>query len=128
MKVNENDKHLPSTEHRIVHDSIAFSSSPPTAYQHDVGNMIWSMTRSTTAAAKPGRAQRLKSEASVESDSSPRPIEEKLKTQKEDNFRQVQQIQKGLSIDENRQLDEECLQRFIKVHVQLMTEDHVSMT
>ena len=78
------------------------------------------------SAAKPGRAERLKSEPSVDSDSSPRTIEERLKTQKEDNTKQVQQIQKTLSNEENRQLDEECLQRFLKVNVRLMTDDHVS--
>jgi hypothetical protein len=86
--------------------------------------MVWSMARQN--AAKPGRAERLKSEPSVDSDSSPRSIEERLKTQKEDNSKQVQQIQKTLSNEENRQLDEECLQRFLKVNVRLMTDDHVS--
>jgi len=83
------------------------------------------MTRQTTA--KPGRAQRLQSEASKESESlSTRPIEDRLKTQKEDNTKQVKHIQRTLSIEENQQLDEECLQRFIKINVRLVTDDHVS--
>ena len=87
--------------------------------------MVWSMGRQT--AAKPGRAQRLKSDASQESESSTssRTIEDRLKTQKEDNSKQVKQIQKILSMEENRQLDEECLQRFIKVNVRLLTDDQV---
>jgi hypothetical protein len=88
--------------------------------------MVWSMARQTTA--KPGRAERLKSEPSSEneSSSSPRTIENRLKTQKDDNTKQVKQLQKTLSIEESQQLDEECLQRFMKINVRLMTEDHVS--
>jgi hypothetical protein len=69
----------------------------------------------------------LKSDASLESESSAssRTIEDRLKTQKEDNSKQVKQIQKILSMEENRQLDEECLQRFIKVNVRLLTDDQV---
>jgi hypothetical protein len=81
------------------------------------------MGRQSTA--KPGRAQRLHSQASTESESS-RTIEDRLKTHKEDNNKQVTQIQETLSMEENHQLDEECLQRFIKVNVRLMTDDHVS--
>ena len=54
-------------------------------------------------------------------------MEDRLKTQKEDNTKQVKQLQKSLSIEENQQLDEECLQRFIKLNVRLMTEDRVSL-
>jgi hypothetical protein len=83
------------------------------------------MGRQSTA--KPGRAQRLHSQASTESESSSsRTIEDRLKTHKEDNNKQVTQIQETLSMEENHQLDEECLQRFIKVNVRLMTDDHVS--
>lgn len=85
--------------------------------------MIWSMTRQP--AAKPGHVQRLKSDASSEGEST-RTVEERLRSQKQDNQRQVQHIQKSLSIDESQQLDDECLQRFIKVNVRLMTDDHVS--
>jgi len=99
-------------------------SSPPTT-QQDVGPMVWSMSRQTTA--KPGRAQRLKSEPSTESESSSsiRTIEDRLKTQKEENTKQIKHIPKTFSIDESQQLDEECLQRFIKVNVRLVTDDHV---
>jgi len=87
--------------------------------------MVWSMSRQTTA--KPGRAQRLKSEPSTENESSlsPRTIEDRIKTQKEENAKQVKHIQKTFSVDESQQLDEECLQRFIKVNVRLVTDDHV---
>lgn len=98
-----------------VHDSAS--------NQHDASSMIWSMARQTTA--KPGHVQRLKSDASSEGELS-RSIEERLRTHKEDNHRQVEHIQKSLSIDENQQLDDECLQRFIKLNVRLMTDDHVS--
>jgi archaellin len=107
--------------------SIELSTSPSSSnQQQDIGQMVWSVTRQSTA--KPGRAQRLKSEASLdsESSSSSKTIEERLKSQKEDNSKQVQQIQKTLTNEENRRLDEECLQRFIKVNVRLMTDDHVS--
>jgi hypothetical protein len=103
---------------------LSSESSPPST-QQDVGPMVWSMARQSTA--KPGRAQRLKSEPSSESESSSsRTIEDRLKTHKEDNHQQVKQLQKTFSIEENQQLDEECLQRFIKVNVRLMTEDRVS--
>jgi hypothetical protein len=83
------------------------------------------MTRQTTA--KPGHAQRLKSDSSTENEPlSPRTIEERLKTQKQDNTKQVKHIQKSFSIEENQQLDDECLQRFIKLNVRLITDDHVS--
>lgn len=76
--------------------------------------------------AKPGHVQRLKSEPNSESEASLRTIEDRLKTVKQDNHKQVRQIKKSLSIEENQQLDEECLQRFIKLNVRLMTDDHVS--
>lgn len=86
--------------------------------------MVWAMARQTNA--KPGHVERLKSDASTESESSSnRTIEDRLKTQKEDNTRQVQQLQKTLSTEESQQIDEECLQRFIKLNVRLMTDDHV---
>jgi hypothetical protein len=87
--------------------------------------MVWSMSRQTTA--KPGRAQRLKSEPSTESESlsSTRTIEDRLKIQKEENTKQIKHIPKTFSIDDSQQLDEECLQRFIKVNVRLVTDDHV---
>ena len=109
----------------IVHADRHSSSgySPPTI-QEDVSSMLWSMTRQTTP--KPGHARRLKSEASTESRSSTRSIEDRLKTQQEDNHQQVRQIQKTLSEEENQQLDEECLQQFIKLNVKLVTDDRVS--
>jgi hypothetical protein len=91
-------------------------SSPPPTSQQDVGAMVWSLTRQTSA--KPGHVERLRSQTSTESESSSsRTVEDRLKTNK--------QVQKTLSIDENHQIDEECLQRFIKVNVRLMTDDHV---
>ena len=119
-----------STKHKdgdafiLLNDRRLSSESYST--QQDIGPMVWSMGRQPTAI--PGRAERLKSEASVESESSSsRPIEDRLKSQSEDNTKQVKQLQKSLSIEECQQLDEECLQRFLKVNVRLMTEDHVSL-
>lgn len=101
------------------------SGTSPPSTQQDAGGMVWSMGRQSTA--KPGRAQRLKSEPSSESEStSSRPIEDRVKTHQADNHQQVKQLQKTFSVEENQQLDEECLQRFIKVNVRLMTEDRVS--
>jgi len=93
--------------------------------QQDVGPMVWSMTRHI--AARPGRAQRLKSDISTESEPSPRTTEECLSTEQEDNSKQMKTLRKSSIVDDNQQLDEECLQRFIKLNVRLMTEDHVSM-
>lgn len=88
--------------------------------------MVWAMTRQNNV--RPGHVERLKSDASTESESSSsRTIEDRLKTHKEDNTRQVQQLQRKFSVEENQQIDEECLQRFIKLNVRLMTEDHVSV-
>ena len=88
--------------------------------------MVWAMTRQNNA--RPGHVERLKSDASSESESSSnRTVEDRLKTHKEDNTRQAQQVQRKLSVEENQQIDEECLQRFIKLNVRLMTEDHVSV-
>ncbi|CAF1235444.1 unnamed protein product [Adineta ricciae] len=116
-KPKEGDAFILLTDRRLSNESSTSGA------QQDVGAMVWSMARQTSA--KPGRAQRLKSEASTESDAStsPRTIEDRLKTHIQDNTRQVNEIQKTLSIEENQQLDEECLQRFIKVNVRLMTED-----
>ena len=86
--------------------------------------MVWSMTRQP--AAKPGHVERLKSDASTGSESSSRTIEDRLKSYKEDNKKQVKHIERSLSIEESQQLDDECLQRFIKLNVRLMTDDHVS--
>lgn len=86
--------------------------------------MVWSMTRQSSA--KPGHAQRLKSDDSAENESPTQNIEYRLKAQKKDTVRQVKQLRKSLSVEENQQLDEECLQRFIKLNVRLVTDDHVS--
>ncbi|UJR14093.1 hypothetical protein I4U23_001089 [Adineta vaga] len=120
-KSKDGDAFVLLTDHRSSNESSLSGT------QQDVGAMVWSMARQSTA--KPGRAQRLKSEASTESEpsTSPRTIEDRLKSHKEDNSKQVKQIQKTLSIEENQQLDEECLQRFIKVNVRLMTEDRKSV-
>jgi hypothetical protein len=87
--------------------------------------MVWSVTRQTNA--RPGRAHRLKSDSSIESESSSRTTEERASTEQDGISNQRKMSQKSLSVEENPQLDEECLQRFIKLHVRLMTEDHVSI-
>ena len=108
----------------LLSDRRLSSGSSPQSNQQDVGAMVWAMTRQTNA--KPGHVERLKSDASTESESSSnRTIEDRLKMQKEDNTRQVQRLQKTLSTEESQQIDEECLQRFIKLNVRLMTDDHV---
>jgi hypothetical protein len=93
--------------------------------QQDVGPMVWSMTRQITA--RPGHAQRLKSSASIDSEPSSKPMEEYLSTQQEHNSNPVKTLQKSLTVDASDQLDEDCLQRFIKINVRLMTEDRVSI-
>ncbi|CAF3433047.1 unnamed protein product [Rotaria socialis] len=106
----------------VLNDRRLSSESSPLVSQQDIGHVVWSMTRQPTA--KPGHVQRLKSEPSSECEASSRTIEDRLKTVQQDNHKQVRQIKKSLSIEENQQLDDECLQRFIKLNVRLMTEDH----
>lgn len=111
----------------LLNDRRLSSGSSPPSNQQDVGAMVWAMARQTNA--KPGHVERLKSDASSESESSShRTIEDRLKSQKDDNTRQVQQLQKTLSSEENQQIDDECLQRFIKLNVRLMTDDHVRVS
>ncbi|CAF3792758.1 unnamed protein product, partial [Rotaria magnacalcarata] len=110
----------------VLSDRRLSIESSPSVSQQDIGHVVWSMTRQPTA--KPGHVQRLKSEPSSECEASSRTIEDRLKTVKQDNHKQVRQIKKSLSIEENQQLDEECLQRFIKLNVRLMTEDHKNVT
>ncbi|CAF0771607.1 unnamed protein product [Rotaria sordida] len=103
------------------------SSSPPHSLQKDIGPMVWSMARNTTA--RPGRAERLKSNSNIEDESlssSSKTIEDNLKSSKDDS-KQTKTLQKSSLVDKNHRLDEECLQRFIKVNVRLMTEDHESV-
>ncbi|CAF0829258.1 unnamed protein product [Adineta steineri] len=93
--------------------------------QYDVGPMVWSMSKQS--AARPGRVHRLISNPSTENESSSKTSEEDLKTQNVGNNEQVNLIQDFLPVAEHHQLDDECLQRFIKVTVRLMTEDHQSI-
>ncbi len=93
--------------------------------QQDVGPMVWSMARQS--APRPGRAQRLNNDPNNECEPSTRPTEDHLETQQDHNSKQLNVLQKSLIVDENHRLDEECLQRFIKVNVRLMTEDRVSI-
>jgi hypothetical protein len=90
-----------------------------------VGPEVWAMARQRTA--KPGRAQRLKSEPSTENEPSAKTIEDHTEGEKVDVNKPVKMLSKSPSVDENHILDEECVQRFIKVNVRLMTEDHVSI-
>ena len=87
--------------------------------------MVWSMTRQV--AARPGRAHRLESDSSIDRSRSPKTLEQRLSIQKENTTKQAELIQKSFTNDENHQLDEECLQRFIKLNVRLMTDDHVGI-
>ncbi len=115
-KHKDGDAFVLLSDRRISNESLGSQQ------QQDVGPMVWSMARQT--APRPGRAQRLSSETSLEAHS-PKTVEERLKTQKDDNRNELKHIQKTLSQDENSALDAECLQRFIKVNVRLMTENHV---
>ena len=118
-------KHKDGDSFILLTDRRLSSESSHSNTQQEIGPMVWSMARQPTA--KPGRAERLKSETSTEGESlSPRTIEDRLKSHKDDNTKQVKQLQKALSTEESQQLDEECLQRFLKINVRLMTEDHVS--
>ncbi|CAF3957022.1 unnamed protein product [Rotaria sp. Silwood2] len=112
----------------LLKDNRSSSVSSPSSHhplQKDVGPMVWSMTRNITA--RPGHAERLKSDPTVEEESSSNINEDRLKTSNEDNSKQVKMLQRSLSIDKNHRVDDECLQRFIKVNVRLMTEDHESV-
>jgi hypothetical protein len=125
-KPKEGDAFILLTDRHLSNETTPPAlSSPRRQSQQDVGPMVWSMTRQTNA--RPGRAHRLKSDSSMEFEPSPKTLEERLSTQQEDNTKEVKKIQRSLSVEENQQLDEECLQRFIKLHVRLMTEDHVSI-
>ena len=90
----------------------------------NIGSTIWSINRQNQA--RPGYARRLIPKTHTNNVSSSRTIEDRLKTHKEDNNKQMQILQKSLSIDENDQLDNECLQRFVKFNARLMTKDRVS--
>jgi hypothetical protein len=124
-KIKEGDAFILLSDRRLSSDSSPPPlSPPPNQSQENVGSMIWSMARQI--AARPGRAQRLKSNPSTESEPSPKTSEDHLTTPTEDHSKQTKMPKHSLSVDENQVLDEECLQRFIKLNVRLMTEDHVS--
>ena len=74
------------------------------------------------AAPKPGRAQRLSEEANVESEPSSKAVQEPSNNETDP----VPTLPKSSSAEEQDNLDDECLQRFIKVHVRLMNDDQVS--
>ena len=102
------------------------SSTSSSQIQHDVGPMVWSMTRQLVA--RPGRAHRLHSDPS-ESTSKPQTIEAHPTVQQENNnnnTKQTEVIQETSTSNENHhQVDEEHIQRFIKLNVRLMTDDRV---
>lgn len=62
----------------------------------------------------------------MESESPLKTIVERAQLQDNGASEHPPTLQRTLSIEENRELDDECLQRFIKINVQLMTEDRVS--
>ncbi|CAF4662254.1 unnamed protein product [Rotaria sp. Silwood1] len=105
--------------------SVSSSSPPHHSLQKDLGPMVWSMTRNITA--RPGHAERLKSDSTNEDEPLLKTNEDHLKTSNEDNSKQMKTLQKSVSIDKSHRVDNECLQRFIKVNVRLMTEDHESV-
>ncbi|CAF0812673.1 unnamed protein product [Didymodactylos carnosus] len=88
--------------------------------------------------ARPGHVERLKSEPKstilplfetdamdVDDHEKPPTYNELMQTTKQSH---LQHLQKALSQDESQQLDEECLQRFIKVNVKLMAENRCSVS
>lgn len=77
--------------------------------------------------ARPGRAERLKSDASTKSDSISKLVEDTPVKEPENHSKQEKHVHRSLSFDEQQQIDKECLQRFIKLHVRLLTDNHVSI-
>ena len=93
--------------------------------QQDIGPIVWSITRGKTAI--PGYAHRIETNPSTDNELLSRTIDECLKQKHDDTSKQVNILQRSLFVDENQQLDHECLQRFIKLNVRLMTENRVSI-
>ena len=86
--------------------------------------MVWSVNRQKNA--RPGRAERLKSDTSATSEPT-RLIEELPKKKQENNSKQRMSVHRSFSVEDQQQMDKECLQRFIKLHVRLLTDHHVSI-
>ena len=120
-KTKDGDAFVLLTDRRRSSDtSFPLSPTRPHQEQQDVGSMVWSMARQT--APKPGRAQRLSEELNIESDPSPKAVQQRPHNETEP----APTSPKSTSADEQQNLDDECLQRFIKVHVRLMNDDQVS--
>lgn len=114
---------LPTHNHLPSEPSLFPLLHPP--LPEDVGPMVWSIGKHM--AARPGRAERLKSDPTSEYDIPLKPIETHSTAHQHDHSKETKILQKSASMDVHHHLDEECLQRFIKVSVRLKTEDHVSM-
>ncbi|UJR33075.1 hypothetical protein I4U23_020534 [Adineta vaga] len=122
-KHRDGDSFVLLSDRRLMSDSTisSISSQNQSSSQQDVGPMVWSMGRQL--AARPGHVQRLNSDPISDNDSTPKTTENHSKDSSDDSNKSVQLSQKFLSTDENHHLDDECLQRFIKTNVRLMTED-----
>lgn len=122
---NENTSPLSPTRPRSSSATVPSNpSSPQHAAHKDIGPIVWSVTRQNNA--RPGRAERLKSDTSAISEPT-RLIEELPKNEHENNSKHRMSVHRSFSFEEQQQMDKECLQRFIKLHVRLLTDHHASI-
>lgn len=116
--------------HTRIRSSSASASSTvpsvPSPTQKDVGPVVWSVNRKNSP--RPGRAERLKSDASTESAPASRLVEETPIRHAENANKPEKNVHRYLSFEDHQQIDKECLQRFIKLHVRLLTDNHVSIS
>ncbi|CAF3754411.1 unnamed protein product [Rotaria socialis] len=114
------DRNNAFTVHKEPHTFNDSSSSHALPLNHplqkDVGSVIWSIARHATA--RPGHAERLTSDSNTDDDS--------LST--DDHSKNIKISNKSSSLNRIHHVDSERLQRFIKVNVRLMTEDHESIS
>ena len=100
------------------------SSSPPQKPPQEANSIVWSMVRQIPS--HPGRAHRLSTESSLESESPLKTIEDHFKPQQIDTSEPAPILERIWPVRENHHLDDECLKRFLKINVQLLAEDRVS--
>lgn len=122
----KSNDHDPSTtihkDHHLFNEPMTPANLPINHPLHkDLGPAIWSIARNSTA--RPGHAERLKSDASNDGESSPKTDS---KIENHDNSKHVSELKRSSSSNKGQEVDNENIQRFIKLNVQLMTEEHVS--
>ena len=121
-KAKDGDSFVLLAHRRLMSDpAIASLTSIPS--QPDVGSMVWSLARQS--AARPGHVQRLQSDTGSESELTLKTMKNHEVVHPDDNSKRALVSQTSPTLDENHHLDDECLQRFIKTNVRLMTEDRV---